>query len=192
MSPPKGFPPGLLGGSIDHMPPEIPSFVPAEWTPGMEEEWRDYLTKNATAVRDYHHGGSVTREATKARVSYTRRQRTRLRQEMYWVKLFVRKAGHDCKRDANGYPLTRGLCRTCYQREWYHGRILDHDTMSRSVDEYVEEWEWLRDSGYTVPQAAARLKMNAEYLETLLRQARRAGDERAWVRTERGGLRAAS
>lgn len=75
----------------------------------------------------------------------------------------------------------RGLCSSCYKRADYHGQLIDHPRRTRTRDEVLEEWDWLRRAGVPWQHAHERLGMTAGAFQRAYYRARAAGDPRAVV-----------
>jgi len=73
---------------------------------------------------------------------------------------------------------SRGLCRTCYSNEKYHGRLNDWPLLTRKRDELLEEWVLLRSAGVPIAQAAERMGISVIALDRALHRATKAGDQR--------------
>lgn len=69
----------------------------------------------------------------------------------------------------------RGLCASCYRRKAHDGNLIDHERLSFTRDEVMEEWERNYDPARTVREQAVvlapRLGMSVKALEGALRRA---------------------
>lgn len=69
----------------------------------------------------------------------------------------------------------RDACATCYEKARENGTFV---RVSRSAEEVLEDWEFLRDDGVSVAQAAERMGMKLSTLKRALERARAKGDPR--------------
>lgn len=79
----------------------------------------------------------------------------------------------------NRQNRARGLCNSCLQYLYQRGGIDAYPRTTRSADEVLEEWDFLRHAGTPPEQAAALLGMAYESFERALFRAKRRGDVRA-------------
>ena len=68
----------------------------------------------------------------------------------------------------------RGLCTQCYRAKHKAGGLDEFPPVTRGNAEVIEEWEWLRDAGYTREQAAMRMGMTFAALDRAIYRARAA------------------
>ena len=66
---------------------------------------------------------------------------------------------------------SRGLCTRCYTAFRKVGELDKYPPLTRSNAEVMEEWEWLRDAGYSREQAALRMGMTFAALDRAIYRA---------------------
>lgn len=93
----------------------------------------------------------------------------------------TRRAGTACIRCGKSPVKARALCGKHYQRlRRAHGIGSDDvPSQSRSLDDVLEDWDWMRRSGETKENAAHRLGMTVRKLEEAVRKGVLQGDPRA-------------
>ena len=65
----------------------------------------------------------------------------------------------------------RGLCTRCYRFLHKTGGLDDFPPLTRTNAEVMEDWEFLRDTGYTRQRAAQRMGMTFEALDRAIYRA---------------------
>lgn len=86
---------------------------------------------------------------------------------------------------AEGVPIGhrrhdgRGLCTPCYGVARRADALADHERLTRSSDDLLDDWALLRGQGHPVDVIAERLGMTRVGLLHGVRRGRRAGDRRA-------------
>lgn len=80
------------------------------------------------------------------------------------------------------HHVGRGLCQKCYEVFKYSGELIAFETLTRTRDELMEDWQILRSRGCTKRQAAQRIGMSFDSFNRAYSRARAAGDPRAVAR----------
>jgi hypothetical protein len=75
--------------------------------------------------------------------------------------------------------MAEACARRCYTLARQSGELLEHERVTRSRAEVLEDWAILRAQGHTLAQAAPRIGMPYGSLRDAVRRARLAGDPRA-------------
>lgn len=74
-----------------------------------------------------------------------------------------------CERCARARKVeARSLCGSCYTTAWREGELIDYPRKSLTRDEFIEEFELLRDQGFNRAQIAERLGMKRNTLDQRL------------------------
>lgn len=82
----------------------------------------------------------------------------------------------------------RGLCARDYRAAERRGDLCDYPPIrrTRTAEEFLEDYDWLRRSGCTWHEAADRMGMEYGVFERAIYRAREKGDPRAFRRVRRG------